>query len=111
MIEGFGLRIEVDDLSGREIQQLPAEHLQGMADHSPAERIHALVRHIIETATQRGYARLSLETGSGAAFEPAHSLYLNFGFEFCGAFADYRPNPFSRFMTISLKKVTGSGGP
>jgi len=62
----------------------------------------ALVRHIVATATERGYERLSLETGSGAAFEPAHSLYLKFGFEFCGPFGDYAPGSFSRFMTLRL---------
>lgn len=61
-----------------------------------------LLDHIIDVAKERGYERLSLETGSGAAFEPAHALYLKNGFEFCGPFADYRPDPFSRFMTRQL---------
>jgi putative acetyltransferase len=34
-----------------------------------------LLRHIITVARDRGYRRLSLETGSGPAFEPAHALY------------------------------------
>jgi len=67
----------------------------------------ALVTHIIATATERGYERLSLETGPGAAFEPAHSLYLKFGFEFCGPFADYSPGEFSRFMTLPLDSGDG----
>ena len=51
---------------------------------------------------ERGYARLSLETGSGPAFEPAHALYRKYGFEFCGPFGDYTNDPFSRFMTRRL---------
>ncbi len=62
----------------------------------------ALVEHILGEARRRGYSRLSLETGSGAAFEPAHALYLKFGFEFCGPFGDYGDDPFSRFMSRQL---------
>ena len=62
----------------------------------------ALVEHILDVARHRGYSRLSLETGSGPAFEPAHRLYLKYGFEFCGPFGDYTNDPFSRFMTRRL---------
>ncbi len=62
----------------------------------------ALVEHIVSVARQRGYSRLSLETGSGPAFEPAHALYLKHGFAFCGPFGDYTNDPFSRFMTLRL---------
>ena len=61
-----------------------------------------LLRHIITVACDRGYGRLSLETGSGPAFEPAHALYQKFGFEFCGPFHDYGPDSSSRFMTRRL---------
>ena len=40
--------------------------------------------------------------GSGPAFDPAHALYLAHGFEYCGPFADYEEDPFSRFMTLAL---------
>ncbi|MDH4049253.1 MAG: GNAT family N-acetyltransferase [Gammaproteobacteria bacterium] len=61
-----------------------------------------MLSHIIEVAKSRSYARLSLETGSGPAFEPALVLYEKFGFRYCGPFADYREDPFSRFMTLEL---------
>ena len=35
----------------------------------------AVLEHIISVAPQRGYTRLSLETGTHPAFEPAHNLY------------------------------------
>src|SRR5215210_5065259 len=57
-----------------------------------------LLTYIIEEAQRRGYSRLSLETGSGEAFEPAHKLYANFGFIHCEPFADYVEDPFSVFM-------------
>lgn len=62
----------------------------------------AMLEHIINVAQHRGYHRLSLETGSGAAFEPAHALYSKFGFERCDAFADYIADSFSVFMSLEL---------
>ena len=67
---------------------------QGVAAH--------LLDHIIAEAQARGLHRLSLETGSGAAFEPAIALYRRYGFADCDPFADYKPDPFSRFMTRAL---------
>mgnify|MGYP001294792014 CR=1 FL=1 len=58
-----------------------------------------MLEHIIATAKERGYSRLSLETGSAPAFEPALSLYRAYGFTDCPPFADYKPDPFSIFMT------------
>ena len=72
-----------------------AAHLRrGVAAH--------LLRHILEEAGRRGYARLSLETGSAEAFEPARRLYAGFGFTYCGPFADYVEDPYSVFMTREL---------
>jgi putative acetyltransferase len=62
----------------------------------------AMLTHIIEEAKQRGYRRLSLETGSAAAFEPARRLYAAFGFTFCEPFEGYALDPFSVFMTREL---------
>jgi putative acetyltransferase len=62
----------------------------------------AMLQHILAEARRRGYARLSLETGSMAAFEPARALYERFGFDYCGPFADYVEDPYSVFMTKAL---------
>jgi putative acetyltransferase len=62
----------------------------------------ALLAHIINEARRRGYRRLSLETGSMAAFEPARRLYERGGFVYCHAFGDYVPDPNSVFMTMKL---------
>jgi putative acetyltransferase len=62
----------------------------------------ALLDHIIDAASARDYQRLSLETGSGAAFEPALTLYRRRGFVQGEAFADYVPNPFSQFFHLDL---------
>jgi putative acetyltransferase len=57
---------------------------------------------VTQTARDRGYAELLLETGTGAAFEPAHSLYLKNGFKERGAFGGYLATDFSTFMGKSL---------
>jgi putative acetyltransferase len=61
-----------------------------------------LLQHLIEEAKQRGYLRLSLETGSMNAFEPAKRLYASFGFQYCRKFSDYIEDPNSVFMTKEL---------
>lgn len=151
------MRITEGGLDDPDVLALLREHLQGMADHSPPESIHALdveglrapditfwtmradnevlgcialkrlderhgeiksmrtasahlrkgvaaalLEHLVAEARRRGYERLSLETGSGPGFEAAHTLYRKFGFVECGPFADYREDPFSRFMTAVL---------
>lgn len=61
-----------------------------------------MLAHIIAEARARSYRRLSLETGSMPAFEPARRLYESFGFEYCVPFADYVDDPNSVFMTLVL---------
>jgi len=61
-----------------------------------------LLLHIVETARERGYERLSLETGSMAAFAPAHRLYESAGFTRTGRFGSYVDDPNSIFMTLTL---------
>ena len=61
-----------------------------------------LLNHMLEEAKRRGYSRLSLETGSMEAFEPARRLYASFGFTYCEPFADYVEDPYSVFMTREL---------
>ena len=62
----------------------------------------ALLMHIIGVARARGYERLSLETGSMAAFMPAHRLYESVGFTRTGPFGAYVEDPNSIFMTLAL---------
>jgi len=89
------------------LKQLDARHgeIKSMRTSSAHLRkgvATAILRHLIDESVRRSYRRLSLETGSGAAFTPAHALYRKFGFEYCGPFGDYAEDPFSRFMTRIL---------
>ncbi|WP_395639779.1 GNAT family N-acetyltransferase [Pseudolysinimonas sp.] len=62
----------------------------------------AMLRHLVAEARTRGMKTLWLETGSTEDFVPARRLYEAEGFVECGPFADYRENPFSVFMTLSV---------
>ena len=61
-----------------------------------------ILDHVIAEARRRGYTRLSLETGSGAAFEPALKLYRKYGFIEGGAFDSYEKSPFNQFLHLDL---------
>jgi hypothetical protein len=62
----------------------------------------AMLDHLIRVARDRGFRRVSLETGTMAAFAPARSLYAKRGFVPGGRFGDYRESPNSTFMTLLL---------
>lgn len=62
----------------------------------------AILDHIIAVARSRGLVTLSLETGSGPAFEPALALYRKRGFANGAAFGDYVQSDFNRFLHLSL---------
>ena len=69
----------------------------------------AILNHIVAEARRRGYSRLSLETGSGPAFEPALTLYRKYGFVVGEAFGDYEKSPFNQFLHLDLEaKPTSS---
>jgi putative acetyltransferase len=59
----------------------------------------AILRHLLAVAAQRGYTRVSLETGCQDFFEPARRLYERHGFAPCGPFGAYVDDPNSAFFT------------
>ena len=61
-----------------------------------------LLDHIVTEAKLRGLTRLSLETGSGPAFEPALAFYRTYGFVDGDAFSDYQPSAFNQFLHLQL---------
>lgn len=83
-------------------QQAEIKSMRTASAHLRKGVANALLAHIIEEAKLRSYRRLSLETGSAAAFAPAHRLYAAFGFTLCGPFAGYAPDPYSVFMSREI---------
>jgi putative acetyltransferase len=62
-----------------------------------------ILEHIIAEADSRGYHRLSLETGSGPAFDAALMLYRKYGFANGDAFGDYTKSNFNQFLHLDLQ--------
>ncbi|MGC4045661.1 MAG: GNAT family N-acetyltransferase [Armatimonas sp.] len=89
------------------LRELDQEHgeIKSMRTASAHRRkgvAQAMVRHILDEARQRGYTRLSLETGAMESFAPARQLYASFGFTYCPPFGGYSNDPNSVWMTCAL---------
>lgn len=85
------------------LRQLSADHgeIKSMRTHPDFLRRgvgQALLDHILSEAARRAITRLSLETGSGPAFEPAIALYLRNGFASGPAFGEYVKSDFNQFL-------------
>lgn len=93
---GFGALKQLDDTHGevKSMRAAPAARGTGAG--------RAILHHIIAEARQRGYVRLSLETGTAPLHAPAVSLYRSAGFVPCEPFADYRASPHNQFMSLDL---------
>ncbi|NYF09305.1 putative acetyltransferase [Leifsonia sp. AK011] len=62
----------------------------------------ALLEHLLGVARERGYERVSLETGAEDYFEPARRLYERYGFIPCEPFAAYTDDPNSVYLSRAL---------
>jgi putative acetyltransferase len=62
----------------------------------------AMLTHLLEVARAQGFRRVSLETGTMAAFAAARALYRSAGFVSCGPFGGYQPSEDNFFMTLEL---------
>lgn len=95
---GFGALKQLDDTHAevKSMRAAPAARGTGVG--------RAILQHIIAEARKRGYARLSLETGTAPLHAPAVALYRSAGFVSCDAFADYQASPHNQFMSLDLSR-------
>jgi putative acetyltransferase len=93
---GFAALKALDDTHGevKSMRAAPAARGTGVG--------RTMLDHIVTEARKRGYARLSLETGTATLHAPAIALYLSAGFVSCDAFADYQPSPHNQFLRLDL---------
>lgn len=89
------------------LKQLDATHAELKSMRTAPDQLRrgvarALLAHLIGVARERGYARLSLETGTAPMFAPANAMYEAAGFTDCEAFGGYPASPHNRFMTLVL---------
>ena len=92
------------------LKELDREHVELKSMHTVEEARssgvgRAMVSHLLAVASERGARRVSLETGTSAAFEPARRLYASVGFVACGPFGEYVETASNFFMT----RVLGRG--
>ena len=122
--EGFSFAMDADALTGPDVSFFTARRegaLVGMAalkrldaTHAEVKSMHTaapvrgqgigrmLLDHLLAFASDHGFHRVSLETGTTDDYAPARALYRNAGFEPCGAFGDYAASPHNTFMTLVL---------
>jgi putative acetyltransferase len=95
-LAGIGALKMLGDATGelKSMRTHPAHLRKGVAA--------ALLEHIIAEARARGLKRISLETGSGPAFEPALALYRRRGFLPGPPFAGYEASDFNQFFHLAL---------
>ena len=93
---GVGALRELDAMHGEIKSMHTAEAARGQGVG------RALVNHLLRIAAERGYRRVSLETGAMEAFAAARRLSAGAGFEVCEPFGDYIDNPNSTCMTIAV---------
>jgi putative acetyltransferase len=93
---GMGALKALDATSG-EIKSMRTH-----ADHLRRGVAARILDHLLGVARSRGYRRVSLETGSGEAFEPAFALYRKVGFVAGPCFGEYAPSEFNQFLHLAL---------
>ncbi len=95
-LAGCGALKRLDDRHGeiKSMRAHPDYRAQGVGK--------AILLYLLAEARNRGYVRVSLETGRREAFLPARRLYETHGFVECPPFADYRKDSFSICMTREL---------
>lgn len=103
----FSLRVDGELRGVGAIMQLDDGHAELKSMHTTRAARgqgvgRAIVEHLLGVATARGVGRVSLETGTMEAFEPARLLYASVGFVPCGPFGDYEESPDNTFMTLVL---------
>lgn len=82
-----------------------ASELKSMRTHASHLRKgvgRRLLEHLLAEARARGYRRVSLETGSGEAFDPALALYRRYGFTNGPRFGEYAESDFNQFLHLDL---------
>lgn len=106
-VEFYALRLDGELLAVGALRRLDDGHAEVKSMHTAEQARRqglgrAMLEHLLAIARDRGFRRVSLETGSMPAFAAARSLYASAGFSVCGAFGDYAESANKTFMTLRL---------
>lgn len=103
----WGLRKDGALVGVGALKELSKEHGEIKSMHTSATQRgqgigRAMLNFLLAECRRRGYAAVSLETGSQAAYAPARALYEAAGFRPTGPFAGYSEDQHSAFYTLEL---------
>ena len=106
----FSYRVSGTLLGVGALKELEGRHGEVKSMHTAQEARgrgigRAMLAHLVAVARERGYLRMSLETGTMPAFAAARALYASVGFTPCGPFGDYTMSPSNTWMTLALARV------
>ena len=106
-ISFFSAREDGELLGVGALRRLDDTHAEIKSMHTSASARgrgvgRAMLAHLLRLAHEWRCTRVSLETGTMAAFAPARALYESEGFRPCPPFGDYRVSPNSVCMTLEL---------
>ncbi|HEY3958540.1 MAG TPA: GNAT family N-acetyltransferase [Streptosporangiaceae bacterium] len=111
----FSIRVHGSLLGIGAIKRLGPHHAEVKSMHTAeTARGHgigrAMLSYLLEVARAQGFRRVSLETGTTAAFAAARALYESAGFVSCGPFGGYQPSEDNLFMTLELVSAQVTAG-
>jgi putative acetyltransferase len=103
----FSVRRDGELLAIGALRELDRSHGELKSMHTAVEYRRqglaaAMLDQLLAVARERGYRRVSLETGTMTSFAPARSLYTTRGFASCEPFGDYTLNEHSVCMTLAF---------
>lgn len=103
----FSLRGGGELLAVGALRHLDTRHAEIKSMHTAAHARGSgigrrILEHLVRVARDRGYERVSLETGTMEAFAPARAMYRRYGFAECEPFGEYQVRPNSVCMTLRL---------
>jgi len=96
VLVGMGALRELDPAHA----ELKSMHVRAAARGNGIGQL--ILDRLLAVARERGYQRVSLETGTMDAFAPARRMYERAGFTPCPPFGEYTDNPHSLCMTLLL---------
>lgn len=106
----YSLRDNTELLAVGALREIDAEHGEIKSMHTTRSARgrgigRLMLDHLLEVARERGYSRVSLETGTMEAFAPARRLYESVGFVVTPPFGPYWENEYSVCMTLELTQL------
>jgi len=104
----FSARLDGELVGVGALRRLDSAHAEIKSMHTTSSARgrgvgRTVLTHLLQVARECGFERVSLETGTMAAFAPARALYASAGFVVCSPFAGYRASVNTVCMTLELR--------